>query len=903
MAIQTPDRRLRVFVSSTLAELADERRAVSRAISALRLTPVMFEWGARPHPPRDLYRAYLAQSDVFIGLYWQLYGRIGPDLEISALEEEYQLSVTLPHLLYVKEPAPDREPRLTELLSRVKQEVSYRRFQTTEELSRLVRDDLASLLSEQFVASRRGADGPPAEGSLEQPPRPLPAAATSLIGRDRAIDDVAALMEVPGVRLVTLTGPGGVGKTRLAIAAGARLRERFGAGTAFVPLAEAAEPEAVLTSIGRGVGADLAGAAPPLQAVVERLGDRQWLLVLDNFEQALDAARDVDELLARCPGVSILATSRFALRLRAEREYPVPPLTLPPDPDGVSIEELASSPSVMLFVDRAQAVRSDFAITQSNAAAVVEICRRLEGLPLAIELAAARIRLLEPDAILGRLATSLDALGTGTVDMPARQRTLRATVNWSVDLLDDAERMLLETASVFVDGWTIGAAAAVTGIDEDRTLDMSEELARHSLITFDITDRGPRARMLETVRAFVAERLGARPDVEEIRRRHAEFYRSLAQRADRPLRTTGHGEWLERLEIETGNLAATVQWYLGHDPGQVPHTLRSLWLFWQQQEHLLQIQPLVEQLLPTAGSLVPLARAELLWIAVATAADLGDDDAAVTAGRQLAPLLAEIDDPVLEAVAHLSIAWTLPILGDFEAARQGALAALDQLRALDEPYWTAIAAVSTGNIEVALARYDDSLVRFEEARELADGFDYRWMAATSRAQIGTVAVLQGRLEEGRQVLEEGLALGVNKVRTVAQFLNGFARLALAIDEPERAALLAGAADGLRRRIGLQLWPMQRRSAARSSAQGSPRIQADGRCLHRRLEARSGPGAGRRPGWARAAGESLTYRGSVKASFQSRISHARTTPLITNGSPATNSSAASRVVNTDIDPCV
>src|SRR5207244_3393108 len=230
------------------------------------------------------------------------------------------------------------------------------------------------------------------------------------------------------------------------------------------------------------------------------------------------------------------ATSRTVLGLRAEREYPVPPLALPADPGTASVAEVAASPAVALFVDRARAVRPGFTLTPGNAAAVAEICRRLEGLPLAIELAAARTRLLDPGALLRRLAASLDALGTGAVDMPERQRTLRATVEWSVGLLDDAERSLLETVAVFAGGWTIEAAAEVAGLEEDRTLDLTEALARHSLVQLDRTARGPRVRMLETIREFVAERLAARPDAAEVARRHAGYYRALAAQVDRLLR-------------------------------------------------------------------------------------------------------------------------------------------------------------------------------------------------------------------------------------------------------------------------------------------------------------------------------------------------------------------------------
>jgi hypothetical protein len=226
VVIRTPDQRLRVFVSSTLGELAAERRGVARAITALRLTPVMFEAGARPHPPREVYQAYLAQSDVFVGIYWQRYGQVNAGMEVSGLEEEFLLSGTegLPRLLYVKTPAPDREPRLAELLARIGTEASYQRFSTPAELDRLVRDDLATLLSERFAARSAASAAPSRAGS-----RRLPAGTTSMVGREQAIDEVAELLDQPEVRLVTLTGPGGVGKTRLALAVGERLRDHFAA--------------------------------------------------------------------------------------------------------------------------------------------------------------------------------------------------------------------------------------------------------------------------------------------------------------------------------------------------------------------------------------------------------------------------------------------------------------------------------------------------------------------------------------------------------------------------------------------------------------------------------------------------------------------------------------------------
>src|SRR5215207_9644006 len=264
VAIRTPDQRLRVFVSSTLVELADERAVVARAISALGLTPVLFELGARPHPPRELYRAYLSQSDIFIGLYWQRYGWIGPDMEISGLEDEFRLSGSIPRLLYVKAPAPEREPRLAAMIQELQTDgtESYRSFGTPRELGRLVRDDLALLLSEAFT--RPGTRGGGTASALSEgdwrAARSLPVTSTSLIGRERDIAEVSELLQSPEVRLVTLTGPGGVGKTRLAIAVGERLDDRFAKGTAFVSLAAIDAPELVLPRIAAAVGAPMVGA-------------------------------------------------------------------------------------------------------------------------------------------------------------------------------------------------------------------------------------------------------------------------------------------------------------------------------------------------------------------------------------------------------------------------------------------------------------------------------------------------------------------------------------------------------------------------------------------------------------------------------------------------------------------
>ena len=821
MLIRTPDQRLRVFVSSTLGELSDERRAARRAISALRLTPVMFEQGARPHPPRDVYRAYLAQSDVFIGLYWQRYGWIGTGMDISGLEDEFELSRGLPRLLYVKGPAPGREPQLTGLLSRIQEEASdsYRHFRTAGELGRLVRDDLAVLLSERFAAATPSAVGPgptPSRHAARPGPGALPVSTTSLVGREQAIGEVAGLFGRPDVRLVTLTGPGGIGKTRLAVAVGERLRDRFGAGVVFVPLAAVTDPGPALAGIGRAVGADMAGGSSPLEALAELLSDGAWLLILDNLEQVVEVARDIGELLARCPGVTILATSRTVLDLRAEREYPVPPLPLPAVTATMPVEELAASPAVALFVDRARSVRPGFALTAGNAAPVAEICQRLEGVPLAIELAAARTRLLDPSALLHRLATSLDALGTGTVDLPERQHSLRATVEWSVSLLEEAERSLLEIEAVFVHGWTVEAAAQVAGLDGDRALDLTEALARHSLIYLDSAEAGPRPCMLETIRAFVAERLAARPDAAEVERRHASYYRALAEQADRPLRGAGWSEWAERLQAEAANLAAAVRWYLAHDSGLLPHLFRVLLPLWVVQNDILsEACSWVEQLLPAASSLDLQARAELLWAAAVTAREVGDDAATLAARERLTPLLEAIQDPYLRAVSQLAIAWTSAIVGDLDGAQRETAASLEQLRGQDEPLWTAAALISLGSLETAAGRYGDALRHLSEARDLAEQFGNDRLTTGSQVQLGILAVMRHQPREARALLGDGLdlSLAIHSTRNVTLCLTAFAQLDFDEGDAERAALLAGAAEGLRRRAGLRAWPNHQRGSA------------------------------------------------------------------------------------------
>ena len=834
VAIRTPDQRLRVFVSSTLGELAAERVEVSRAISALRLTPVLFELGARPHPPRELYRAYLAQSDIFVGLYWQRYGWVGPGMDISGLEDEFRLSHTIPRLLYVKKPAPDREPGLTAMIDELQTEGtdSYRSFATPRELGRLVRDDLALLLSERFAAANRRADR---SASLaltrdRRAPRSLPVTSTTLIGREQDIVEVSKLLANPEVRLVTLTGPGGIGKTRLAIAVGEQLDDRYPQGTVFVPLASIAQPELVAPRIAAAVGVTIEGVRPPLDVLVEQFAETPTLLVLDNLEQVIGVAPDLDRLLARCPGLEILTTSRTVLRLRAEREYAVGPLTVPVFSGRAPIEQLASLPAVQLFLDRAQAVRYDFALTDANALAIVEICRRLDGLPLAIELAAARVRLLEPDALLARLGSRLDALGTGPVDLPERQRTLRATVEWSVGLLDDAEEHMLATLSIFVEGWTVEAAVHVSGLTEDRTLDLLDSLSGHSLVSVDATVAGPRFRMLAAIREFAAERLVADPDLADVERRHAEYFGALVENVDRPAER--QIEWAERLRTEEGNLGVAIRWFFTHDITPLPHIFlilcQNLWLFWRMRDRMPERRAWIQELLLRADALEDRAHAELLLIAAATALEIGDDDSAQAAVEAIERLEGRLDDPYLKSVARLAVSWILPIADDYDGALQAASTALDRLREQNEPFM-AWAALTVGLLEMTLGHHDAAREHLTEANQLGGQFGYKWLDSGARAQLASLSVRAGQLDEARAQLVESVDASKEtelSTQTVTFSLVAYARLALAESDVRRAAMALGAADGLRQRAGLRAWPSMRRGEAELATRVAQQIDPD-----------------------------------------------------------------------------
>jgi predicted ATPase len=814
VVIQTPDQRLRVFISSTMKELEAERAAVRSAIERLRLTPVLFELGARPHPPRDLYLAYLRQSHVFLGIYWEQYGWVAPGQEISGLEDEYLAAADKPKLIYLKTPAQDRHPRLTAMIGRIQSDgLSYRSFRSADELAGLVSNDLAVLLSERFET----VAAPSTAGEDSHPRWRVPAAASSFLGRDRELAELHALLVAPGTRLVTLVGPGGIGKTRLALQVATGMADSFPDGVAAVMLAAVRSADLVPSAIATALGVPERLGRSPLEALTAFLRPRRMLLLLDNLEQVVPAAPAVIELLSAAERLTVLATSREILRLSGEHVFAVPPLATAADTEPV--EMLANSDAVALFLDRARAARRGLPLDEDQIRTAAEICRRLDGLPLAIELAAARVRLLDPVEILRRLEHRLGVLTGGPRDLPERQRTLRDTIQWSYDLLTEQDRTLFTRLAVFTGGFSLDAAEAVCA--DDRVPDVLEGLASvvdKSLVrTEGALDGMPRFAMLDTVREFALERLDATGEADRVWRAHAEFFLRFALQVEPEARERWTLRLHQRYLADSANLGAAMRRLIDQgDHGRAAEMGLSLWHFWWTHSLFRPGIGWMEAVLAHGTGLTAEERARANLVLGMLAFGYGDYDRATAALRTALDMHDQLGDR--RGVATASIPLGLITAATEHETGEAMLAdAVTAFRELRDPWGLTFALFSLGGALLFRDRFEDAVPLLEESVEAARAANTPLFLGNALVNLGWAYAGLGELDAAVSALHESLehATAMDNRETTARSLEALAAVALAAGSPDRGALLFGAAEGVRRSIGASVWGADRASHDRT----------------------------------------------------------------------------------------
>ncbi|HEX2739398.1 MAG TPA: tetratricopeptide repeat protein [Rubrobacter sp.] len=677
----------------------------------------------------------------------------------------------------------------------------------------------------------------------------LPAQPTPLVGRERELDEVLALLRSPVVRLLTLTGPGGTGKTRLGLQAAAELTDEFEDGVFFVALAAVANPTLVAPTITRTLGLTESSNQPPEEILKGYLRDRQTLLVLDNLEQILASAALLDALLSSASGLKVLVTSRTPLRLYGEHEFPVPPLSLP-DPGSLPpFERLTQYEAIRLFVERARAVKPDFSLTQENAHAVAEICARLDGLPLAIELAAARIKLLPPQAMLPRLGNRLKLLTGGARNLPERQRTLRNAIEWSYELLDEGEKTLFARLAVFAGGSTLEAIEAVCDARGDLPVDaleaVSSLLDKSLLRQEEGLEAEPRFEMLETIHEFALEKLEESNEAETIRRAHAEYFLSLAERAEPKLWGPEDAAWLDRLEQEHDNMRAALSWALEHEEAELALRLGgALRWFWNMGGYYDEGRSWLEALVARVGWNSSEARAKVLeglsWLAdqqgdlelaeataeeglkLSAEAELGEVVAAdfqnvlANAARQrgdygrAAELLEESLALHRKARDTRGVAWSLGNLaivstdrGDYEQAKQLYEEGLALSRDLGGAELLGAYLISLGYEYLLEGDPERATTLNEEAAELYRKRSRRGLLQIALDNLGWAALVRGDHQEAEVLHEESLVLcrELGDKLNGSESMEGLACAAGAEGQAGRAARLFGAAEALREAAG------------------------------------------------------------------------------------------------------
>jgi predicted ATPase/class 3 adenylate cyclase len=700
--------------------------------------------------------------------------------------------------------------------------------------------------------------------SLPHHPNNMVAPPTPLIGRDQEVANVTRLYRDANARLVSLTGPGGTGKTRLALGIASELIDAFPDGVFFVDLAAVRDPALVLPTIASVLNVREVSPGTVGETLTAYLLPKRMLLVLDNFEQIITAASDVAALLAACPRLAILVTSRESLRITAEQEFPVLPLSIPQEIDALAVEDLVQIPSVALFVSRATSVDPTFVLTAENASVVTEICRRLDGLPLAIELAAARIRLLPPPALLTRLKQRLPLLTGGARDLPARQQTMRDTIAWSYDLLDEAEQAQLQFLSVFQGGFTLDAAEWVG--DESRgdesvatsngspaprhptagpppsdILDLLTSLVAKSLVVAgDPESAAARYAMLETIREYGLERLAASGREAAARQRHADWCLALANDAGPNVRGPAAAAWLEVLERDHANLRAALAWLVERRDGlRLARLAGALWSFWKEHAHYAEGRRWLELALDLGRDAPPADRLLLLTGVGAMSWYLADETYSRHATEQALALAQEIGDREAEAFHLGSLAVYASTLGNFEQANAQFEESLTVAREVGDPEPVVLALHNLAHQEWERGNLALAMAKLEEALQVARDHHMGWILPSILVGLGTISTDLGDLDRAIGFFRESLALAQvrGNLGDVLDGIGGLARLA-ATSHPVEAARLFGAADAIREGLVMPLLPSEQEAItaittglrAALGDEGFSAAWADGRSL-------------------------------------------------------------------------
>jgi predicted ATPase/DNA-binding XRE family transcriptional regulator len=647
-------------------------------------------------------------------------------------------------------------------------------------------------------------------------PAALPAAPpTLLLGREQEVRAVFSLLEKGEARLLTLTGPGGVGKTRLALEVAGGAKEMFTDGVAFVALASLKDADLVFSTIFRTLGLQEVGGRSVRETLHEHLRGSRMLLVLDNFEHVMEAAPEVADLLATCPDLVVLATSRAALRVRGEKEYPVQPLAVPDPSRSPDMGIVNSSPAARLFADRAGEANPSFEITSKNAASVAAICWRLGGLPLALELAAAKSRYLGPTELLSRLDRALEA--GGARDLPERQRTMGATLDWSHDLLSDEEKALFRHLSVFAGGFGLEAAEAAGGAGEARAEDaliLLGSLVEQSLVTAEPEAPGEtRYRMLEPIRQYALEQLHKSGEEEEARRRHAEHYCAFAEQVGPELTGPRMVEWLDRLEAERDNLRAAVSWLLSNGRGELSvrltYALRRF--FWSRGQHG-EVRRWMEEVL-TDDAVTPGTRARAIYVLQLMRYRLGDEES-IWAPKDTAAVLRTAGDMVGAADVLILAGVASLRAGDTEQAVRLLQESHSLYGSVGDEQGCAQALVFLGGIPLGRCEVERAEEYFERGLQLARRSGNPLSMYVALYHMALAAHGKEEYSRAGRYYAEALMVGkLTKDRThVALAIVGLAECSAMQGNPERAARLYGAADAVFRSVGMSFHPLHASSS-------------------------------------------------------------------------------------------